>query len=992
MARANERNTKFSRELQRLNPAQREAVETIEGPLLVVAGPGTGKTQVVAMRIGQILQSTQLNARNVLALTFTEAGVTALQKRLERLIGPDAYQVTIATFHGFANEVISTFPYLFGSVSELTQVSELERLQIIHRILLEQEDLVALRPVRSPTFHVHAIATAIRVLKQENTVPDTLEELARDEYGQSQSEKETTAARASRLRQLELNLELARVFSAYREEMERRGLYDYEDMILFAIDALRTQAEVRAYYQERYQYIVVDEYQDTNNAQNALVEAVSDFFENPNMCVVGDDKQAIYRFQGASVANMLHFSKRYPSLRVANLRENYRSTAPILTSADQLIRNNKHQLSDVLTGISSELVPARTSTGKKPEVASFDTTLAEYDWIINQIQHQHKKGTPLEEMAVLFRKNTAVSNFREFAARRGLALAGTDATNLATEPVIQQILTLVRAVEQLENPRLVIPALRLIRPLSPIVLAQIAAVLRRTTDFESVMVELSLPEEIVAPLREALSELAKWAESRHNQSLMESLQQLVCESRILPMIESLPNALEQLELVKTLLSEARRFSLSQPQAGLSEFLDYFGLLRSYRLRLTVDRLIPREGGVFVGTVHAAKGLEFDTVFLADVSTKAWNDRGKRDLIRLPSAIVDAVSIRSEALEDERRLFYVGVTRAKNQLVCTYPRADESGREQLPCQFISEIADTVSDVRVITAADHIAKVVKTTFTQPATQALTDQELRLIRELVTTRPFSFTAYKAYKLCPQQYLLNSLLRFPTTIEPRLVYGSVLHTALELFYKKYKNRQKLPKLPELLGFVDQAIRSVEEFSGRNAIIRQAKELLTAYYQRLEFPHIPVGVEYSLTNHHVLLEDIWLTGKFDRLDPIDPVARTVRIVDYKTGAQAKTRNDIEGKTKSSDGALRQQLVFYSLLASLDRHFPYQATEFALLFLDDDHTFRQETFSVTADERDELAKDIIATYQEILTRTDFVHEREEFDRGCEVCELFRELQ
>jgi DNA helicase-2/ATP-dependent DNA helicase PcrA len=488
-----------------------------------------------------------------------------------------------------------------------------------------------------------------------------------------------------------------------------------------------------------------------------------------------------------------------------------------------------------------------------------------------------------------------------------------------------------------------------------------------------------------------MKQLGKWVERVETGSLVEAVQEIICESLLLQRIHARPDALEQLELIKRFVGEVKQFALSHPTAKLSAFLEYITLLRDYRLRLAIPRLLPVESGVFLGTAHSAKGLEFGTVFLAGVDAKNWNDRGKRELIKLPGTIVELSDWHEDILEDERRLFYVALTRAKNRLVCSYTSTNDEGREVLPSQFISELGDTIEESSKELSRDDAEKIIVSSLMPISREVLEEQELRLVRELITSRPFSFTDYKAYQLCPRQYLLGSLLRFPAKTEPRLVYGSLLHRALELFYKKYRTIKKLPSASVLQSFVDQATRGIEPFHGRQAIITQAKELLAAYYPTISEPLIPVGVEYSLTSHHVMLEDIWVTGKFDRIDPIDATARTVRIIDYKTGTQAKTRNDIEGKTKSSDGRLRDQLVFYSLLTSLDRHFPYTATEFSLLFLDDAHTFRQETFAVGAAEREALGADVVRTYREILSRTDFTHERDEYDRGCEVCELFREL-
>jgi len=987
------KNEEFARAVAKLNPAQRLAVESIEGPVMVVAGPGTGKTQVVALRIAQILTKTQLNARNILALTFTEAGVTALRKRLERFIGPDAYQVTIATFHGFANEVITTFPYVFGFAVEATQISELERLQLIHQIIEKKTDLTALRPLRAPTFHVPSIAEAIRKAKQENVEPAILRRLAQEEAADRLKAKKLTQLQRQTIdRTRQLNVELTVVYEEYQKSLKERNLYDYEDMILFAVRVLSTEPDVRAYYQERYQYFLVDEYQDTNNAQNALVEALAEYFPNPNLCVVGDDKQAIYRFQGASVANMLHFARKYPHLKIISLEENYRSAPPILAAAGDLIARNQHQLINYLKDIRPKLSPTRDAKRCQLSLDSFPTEETQFDWIVTQIEQRHTQGVPYEDIAVLFRRNDEVKAFREYALKKGLSVAGVETSNLINEPEIQQLLVLLRSVANPADPTLLFPALNLVSPLSPISLALLAQQFEKSRNLSKALAALSLTNEEQELIRSAVRTIEGWAADERALGLAALVETIVCNSRLLTAISQRTNSLERLELLKAFLNEVKRFSVQHLGSSLADFLGYITLLRNYRVRLPIHRLSPTVEGVFVATVHGAKGLEFETVFLPNVSNNIWTDRTKRELIKLPSTIAGLSSWDESPTEDERRLFYVALTRAKNCLFASYARFNEEGRELLPSQFMAEI-EQYFDRHDREISPKLAKqILTTTLSPPSPIVLRQAEKKVVKELITENPFSYTDYQTYKKCPKQYLLNCVLRFPTRSDARLLYGSMVHRALELFFKQYRTRKQLPSQQALVGYLEQAARQTELFQGKKAVVTGAERLLRAYYRHIEKTAVvPVGVEYSFRGHHVTLENIWLTGKFDRIDPIDPLARTVRVVDYKTGSQAKTRNQIEGKTKAADDNLKQQLVFYALLSRLDRHFPFVATEFSLLFLDDKHSFREETFKVTADETDTLAKDIVKTYQEILSLDLFEHSRESFDEGCELCEIFAEL-
>jgi ferredoxin-NADP reductase len=437
-------NSEFARALRRLNAEQLKAVQTIEGPVMVLAGPGTGKTQVVAMRVAQILQQTQLGAQNVLALTFTEAGVTALKQRLTTLIGEDAYRVTVATFHGFARQVIETFPYVFAKTQPLTQLGDLERFVLLEEIVAGQA-LKALQPIRAPRYFLQEISQAIRQCKQEAVTPEILQDLAEQEYRSGQATKLTKVAAAALEAAYQRRLELARVLEAYQTELTARSLYDYEDLILLVTDALQNDVDVRSYFQERYQYLLVDEYQDTNNAQNALVEALADFFTRPNLFVVGDDKQAIYRFQGASVANLLHFQKRYPDIAVISLKENYRSTPEILAVAEKLIGHNQHQITQYLPDVTTALTSTRPS-GTTPQVVMLDSLLAEQAFIRETLQKLKADGVAWSEMAVLWRTNAQARQLRQFLLKNDIPVAASDERNLFGQPEITLFLQVLTAV------------------------------------------------------------------------------------------------------------------------------------------------------------------------------------------------------------------------------------------------------------------------------------------------------------------------------------------------------------------------------------------------------------------------------------------------------------------------------------------------------------------------------------------------------------------
>lgn len=976
------RNQKFAREFARLNPQQKEAVETIEGPVMVLAGPGTGKTQIVAMRIAQILAKTQANPRNILALTFTEAGVTALRERLISIIGSDAYQVTVATFHQFANEIIGAFPYAFELPATTANLDELEQYQIFDRIIKDAPKLELLRPARVPTFHVPAVLSAVKSLKQENISPQDLRDLVSAQL-KSQPAAATKIQVETLQRQTKILKELSDIYVEYQEYLTNHQLYDYEDMIIFILKAMVSNVEIKQYLQERYQYILVDEYQDTNNAQNALVEALADFFETPNLFVVGDDKQAIYRFQGASVANMLHFTKTYQNVKLIVLKSNYRNPQLVINAATELIGNNKQQLNAYLK---IEGQPkAISKSQQQARLVTLPTKDAQYWWIVNQLKARQRLGVARENMAVLFRTNREVQEFRVVAESFDLPVAGLQSVNLLYEPEITGVLAILRAVAKPTESQSLLAALPYLHPL--VTAVEVAIVLKGTPKDERLLVALcrQKKESAVASAARSLRSLNVAAKS---QSLLELIYE-VLENCHLTSDQELAGQIDRLEIVHAFLSKVEQLAARNPGLTITELLEYFELLRTYKITLPVKRASPEKSGVFAATVHGAKGLEFEVVFMANASAESWKVRPHNSVIKLPSQIANLKNWREDQLEDERRLFFVGMTRARTELIFTLGRCRDDGSKTLPCQFITEIDNLLIKEEAVLSQKESSLVLSTLLRPAATQVLTQKQTSYIREQISNSPFSYTHLRAYLTCPRQYLLRHVLKLPEEPNFLLIYGSAVHKAFELYFKKYnQTKEKPPKDVLVKYFHDTITHSLEGDLLRQTITR-GTQLLSSYYDRKSADWVlPVGVEYSFYSHHVLLDDVWLTGKFDRIDPIDPVARTVRIVDYKTSSRAKTRGQIEGTTKDSEGEIKQQLVFYALLTRRDRVFPYHAQQFVVSSIDDAGKFSDETFLISNAEITKLEEKVKQTYGEIKARTDFPHTRADFDKGCELCARF----
>ena len=333
-------NKVFQNEYVKLNPQQKKAVDTTEGPVMVIAGPGTGKTQILAMRIANILKSTQVNPSNILALTFTNSGVYQMKKRLLEIIGIESYKIHIHTFHSFSNEIIKSYPEIFANINEINQLTDLEQAQIVRKII-DSSNLKILKPLKAPYLYAKSIIKSIGELKQEGISPNNFDQVISKEvkslknnsdhvHEKGVSKGKVKVKYIEEKHRLNKNCELAKIYTKYQKELETSSKYDYADMILFVLNAFKDNGELLSIYQEKFQYILVDEFQDTNSAQNEIIKVLLSFHNRPNIFVVGDDEQSIFRFQGASLENILFFSNTYPDTEIIILKNNYRIVQKIL--------------------------------------------------------------------------------------------------------------------------------------------------------------------------------------------------------------------------------------------------------------------------------------------------------------------------------------------------------------------------------------------------------------------------------------------------------------------------------------------------------------------------------------------------------------------------------------------------------------------------------------------------------------------------------------
>lgn len=974
-----------------LNQEQKQAVDTIDGPIMVVAGPGTGKTQIIALRIANILLKTDAEPDEILALTFTESAAKEMRERLASFIGHTAYYVTISTFHSFCTDVIRENPDHFIIDPSTEPLSNLERLKIFHK-LLDEKKWQYIRPINAPYLYVKALMGSIQDLKREAVDPNEFKKVLEEEnnFLQSDETEELTKTELNkRTRDLNKNQELQEIYTRYQEELRASKNFDFEDMINFAINALADSKELLSIYQERYHYFLVDEYQDTNSAQNEVVDLLASFWEDKaNVFVVGDPDQSIFRFQGASIENMLSFVDKYKNPSVITLKNNYRSNQTILDASHNLIVNNNLRIDDVVKGTDFKLLSATNLTNSKIQIAELTSSPAEDLFIAEEIQNLINSGTEPGEIAVIYRTNADGERMAEILSKFNIDYTTQGGANILEDPVVKKLLKIFRVIYEMRTKKEDLNLFTIlnydlfnINPLDVLKFSRKAAETKLTLfdvlENQKILGEINLKNQ--KQLENVLTQLGKWQKLDADNTFIKFFETVLNESGFLNWILESDDSHHKVSRINALFSEIKKMNNTNHDLNLSSFIKDLNLMEENKIKIQEPEFTRRKDAVILTTAHSAKGLEWKYVFIYKTYDRQWGNNLVRKLIKLPNTLLpvtgedlDKMKEREKQNEDERRLFYVALTRAKKQVIATYANTYQSpGRtkEVIPSMFISEIPSNLkqsakTEKSEKELAHHLEKLL--TKKPGSSEKVEKDEKEFLKSLVKNFRLSVTALNTYLECPYKFKLNNLLKVPRAKASYLAFGTAIHSALESFYRKFKEDSLLPNKEHLLESFQKAlareILTKDEYEERLA---QGSKILSAYYDfyKNDFQEPLLLEKYS----RVMLGDITLTGKIDRIEWHNKTEKTARVIDYKSG-KPKTRGQIEGKTQDSKGNLKRQLTFYKMLIDLDRRLKINFGEAELDFVETpslkDKSGKQR-FHITAEEVEELKRIIRTVMSEI---------------------------
>ncbi len=879
-----------------LNPAQRAAVTHDRGPLLIVAGAGTGKTTVITRRIAWLIAGKRARPEEILALTFTDKAAAEMEERVDALVPYGYAEVCISTFHAFGDRVLRENALEVGLTPDFRVLSRAEQV-IFFRDRLFELPLGYYRPLGDPTRHIGAFLSLISRAKDEDVSSDAWLQHAEGLLAASAAAPHDRELHDRSLQQMEL----ARTYAAYRKLAAEAGAIDFGDQIVFVLQLFRTRPHVLNSYQRRFRYVLVDEFQDTNYAQFELVKLL--VARHSNLAVVADDDQSIYKFRGAAISNVLGYMRIYPDARQIVLTDNYRSSQRILDAAYRLIIHNDPDRLEATSGIDKRL-RAVEEVGSGPVHLHFERGTQEADAIARMIaDHVASGGWRYNDVAVLVRANREADLYLRALNLRGIPWTFSGNAGLYGRPEVRLLIAFLRSVAHPDDSvSLHYLASSDLYQVPIVELTRCATYAdRRHRWLFDVFRQLGAIPELRdecdeagrRPIGRLVADLSRYMELAREMPTGELLYQFLADSGWLARMSGAATPREEAEVQNV----ARFFRRIQDAArvlrydNVREFVNYLDALIDAGDDPAVTEAETEMPAVRVLTVHKAKGLEFQVVFLVGLVQGKFPWPRRRDALELPVELIkDVLPAGDFHAQEERRLFYVGMTRARRELYLTSARDYGGARERKVSQFVLEALDLPRGSARPFTATAVEELHRNAPPTPVSDDLPapippDDELRISHKQVDD----------YQTCPFKYRYVHVLRVPILRHHSVVYGNTVHQVVEhyLLRRVAGNYTSLEDLLEVYerkwenqGFLTLAHEEARKAAGKKALARFWHEEESS---GVKPTHVEKEFGFSLGSDKV-------RGRFDRVDE-DLLGAVV--IDYKT-SEVRAQKDADQRATES--------------------------------------------------------------------------------------------
>jgi DNA helicase-2/ATP-dependent DNA helicase PcrA len=911
----------FNDKYKALNKEQKLAVDTIEGPVMVIAGPGTGKTTILTLRIANILKETDTPASGILALTFTDSGVKSMKKKLREIVGTRADEVHIHTFHSFAGSVFTEFPDHFPSLFRTKQITEIEAENIIRKIL-ENKNYSKLRPFGEPDFYVGKILKAISDLKKESFDPEAIINFAELEIVRLKKDPSSISSKgptkgelkADVLKQIEKcekTIVLGKVYKEYEIIKKEERLLDYDDLLIKLLEALKNDSLLLSLLQEKFLYVHIDEHQDTNDSQNSIVMKLISYFDMPNVFVVGDEKQAIYRFQGASVQNFLKFKEVWKDMKTIPLKSNYRSHQAILDAVFSMIEKNYEdgEHSELRVKLVSE------SKGEKPiDIINTPDTFTQDINIVDSLKKildENKDST----IALVVRKNREVEHFLSLCENNNIDASAERGVNIFTDSFgvlyfeLLQFIADPSDVESFSN--------TLVKGLWGVEFQESILLIKKLRSGDYTVLDS------IDKINAIKSEITKLG-------VIDFLVYLASVSGYGELVKSSPIASAVWRAIIDLSREiAERENIQDPAILINELLKYKKTAESKSIKIGSGSV---EARVSIMTAHSSKGLEYDFVFLPNATEESWSSRNFGSSFVFPFSKEEG-----DEIKDTRRLFYVAITRAKKHVQMYVPQESAGGKELTPLRFIDELHPKFIH------KTNIARTTERSLELNISDILKNRDKEAVeytKRVLLEKGLSVTALNHYLRCGKEFFYKSILKLPEPPHPHSEKGIAMHKGFsEVWRTENRSSENIKKILD---------KNIVEYFKTSLLPKFEKEVLEK--EILEYtddiskdlaPHFTFSgptyvekweerdIDVNISNNTKI---VILHGQ---LDCIQNDEKVVRIFDYKT-TEVKSIKEIKGENKNSNKDYFRQLVFYKYLLSENHNYRDKKIIPALVFVEPD--------------------------------------------------------
>ncbi|MFC1686646.1 ATP-dependent helicase [Patescibacteria group bacterium] len=889
--------------LENLNPEQIKAVTHKNGPLLVIAGAGTGKTMVITRRVAWLIEQKIAKPEEILALTFTDKAASEMEERVDQLV-PYGYTDTfIGTFHSFGDQLIRDNHLELGLTADFRVLSQAEQILFVKENLFKFR-LKDLLPLGNPEKFIPALLKIISRAKDEEIMPEDYKKylksgapLKKGDRGIDSNAEELEFARQE---------EVANFYETYQKLLQENNYLDFGDQIILLLKLFRKRPDLLKEYQEKFKYILVDEYQDTNYAQNELVKLLAK--KHQNITVVGDDDQSIYKFRGAAISNIIQFEKSFPKAKKIVLTQNYRSTQEILNNAYNLIQHNNPDRLEVQSKINKKLTAYLKKKGELKHY-SFEKDYEEADWVAEKILELKNKNKKLKfnDFAILTRANSHAEQFVLSLKQLGIPYVFSGEKGYYQKPEINLLVAFLKVISNPEDNiaffNLVSSEIYNLPQLDLVIINQFAN--RKNYSLFEVFDQItkgSEPPKISDPAKEIITtienDIEKYLEESKKDMIGQILYSFLEDKHYLKILAD-ENREEEIQNIARFFDKIKAFELTaENRNSANEFVDYLESLveigegeKEFEPDLNTD-------AINVLTVHSAKGLEFENVFMANLVKDRFPSRNRKEQIELPDEMIKEILPEGDAhLQEERRLFYVGMTRAKTNLyLTTAENFQNTKRPKKPSRFVIEALgkDTMDETEKI-KLPQLERIKRFKKKEPKQKIKSVSKKALV--------LSHRQIDDYLTCPKKYWYVHTLRVPLLRNHAIVFGSVIHNTIQDFLRD-KQKGHLMSSEELKKayqnhWINEGYLTREHEDQRK---KEGIEILEKFYQKEKATkETPLYIEKPFK---FSVDGTLVRGRWDR---VDETKEGIELSDYKT-SQAK--DEKTAKRKVSDS---RQLRLYAL-------------------------------------------------------------------------------